>query len=525
MKRESYKFYHIIGSVLLAILLVPSVALHAQTPTFFTGNITGNIYQSGSLVGLGTGNANVSSPMTAHTTGIFNTLRFYYGTGILNTLSASPTTLTSSRVLGVGGLLGSGGDAYIQFRTNGNSTLSAGVTTYFKIGSAPTVTGLSASVGGLLGLSDVYDITGRGYSGAGNYVLGSSYNENGGTAVGTTSGTLTRMMMDKNAVWYISVTPDASYNSIRLNVALSNSINLLSLSRDMNMTVYAAYNYPNPSGTDCGTPLFTSPGETDGVNLNLGSTTQLLALDSAVEHPEYAIDDDTTTYSRITSGALGIASAVSQTIYFYGDGTATDVVKLKMALPQSALTAAVLSNLTVTAYNGATQVGSSQAINTLLGVDLLGLLGDYTPFTVNMKPNGKFDRVKITQGNLVNIGANLLGGGIRIYNLQRVTNAPEITAQPVNDTVCAGETAVFDVTATGDLLTYAWQYDDNGNWVNVGTGRPLYIPNTTNAMDGRVFRVNVTGGTCPSSQASYTSDEATLKVNPLPDTPPVTISP
>ena len=91
--------------------------------------------------------------------------------------------------------------------------------------------------------------------------------------------------------------------------------------------------------------------------------------------------------------------------------------------------------------------------------------------------------------------------------------------------MCAGETAVFDVTATGDLLTYAWQYDDNGNWVNVGTGRPLYIPNTTNAMDGRVFRVNVTGGTCPSSQASYTSDEATLKVNPLPDTPPVTISP
>lgn len=525
MKRENYKFYHTLSVLHLIVMFLPLLSLQAQTPSFFTGNITGNIYQSGSLIGLGTGNANVSSPMAAHTTGIFNTLRFYYGTGILNTLNASPTTLTSSRVLGVGGLLGSGGDAYIQFRTSGNSALAAGVTTYFKIGAAPTVTGLSASVGGLLGLSDVYEITGRGYSGAGNYVLGSSYNENGGSAAGSTSGTLTRIMMDKNAVWYISVTPDASYNSVRLNVALSNSINLLSVSRDMNMTVYAAYNYPNPSGTDCGTPLFTSPGEVDGVNLNLGSTTQLLALDSAIEHPEYAIDDDTNTYSRITSGALGIASSVSQTIYFYGDGNTTDVVKLKMALPQSALTAAVLSNLTVTAYNGATQVGSSQAINTLLGVDLLGLLGDYTPFTVNMKPNGKFDRVKITQGNLVNIGANLLGGGIRIYNLQRVTNAPIITAQPVSDTVCAGETAVFNVTATGDLLSYVWQYDDNGSWINAGTGTPLYIPNTSSVMDGRVFRVNVTGGTCPSSQASYASDEATLKVNELPQTPPVTISP
>jgi hypothetical protein len=43
-------------------------------------------------------------------------------------------------------------------------------------------------------------------------------------------------------------------------------------------------------------------------------------------------------------------------------------------------------------------------------------------------------------------------------------------------------------------------------------------------MNGRVFRVNVTGGTCPASQTTYTSGTAILKVNAVPQTPPVTIT-
>lgn len=525
MKRENiYTGLKCLGLIVLLSFVNVDV-VKAQTASFLTGNKTGNLYQTGTLIGLGNGNATVTSPMVSHTTGIFNTHRFYYGDTILNTANSNPTTLTSSRVLGLLGAIGSGADAYIQFRTPGNSTLSSGITTYFKIGSAPVITGLSASVGGLLGLSNVYDISGRGYSGAGNYVLGASYNENAGSAVGTTNGTVTQLLLDKNNVWYAAVTPDAAYNSVRLNVALSNTISLLNVTRDLDVDVYSAFYYPAPSGTDCGTPLFTSPGEVQGVSLNLGSTTQLLALDSAIMNPEYAIDDDTNTYSRITSGVLGIATHVSQTVFFYGSGTTGDVVKIKMSMPLSALTAAVLSNLTVTAYNGTTQVGSSQSLTSLLSVDLLGALGDYTPFYVNVTPGGQFDRVRISLGNLVNIGSNILGGGIRIYHLQRVTNAPVITIQPLADTVCEGATASFNITASGTNLSYLWQYESNGSWVSAGTTNPLYIYNTTNAMDGRVFKVNVTGGACPLSQATYTSDEAELKVNALPSNPPVHIGP
>lgn len=518
--------YNIIALLMFAIAFFISPCMHAQSASFFTGHKTGNIYATGSFLSIGTGNAAISAPMAAHSTGFpISVTRFYYGNNILNTALATPTTLVSSRTLGLGGVIGTGGDAYIQFRNTNNSVLSSGITTYFKIGSAPSITGIGASVGGLLGLSNVYDITGRGYINAGDYTLGNSYNENVGTPVGTAAGTRTQLMIDKAGVWYAAVTPDSAYNAVRLNVALSNTLNLANVGRDMSVTVYNAFYYPyDPLAVDCGTPIFTTPGETQGVSLNLGSTTSLLALDSAISNPTYAIDDDTNTYSRITSGAVGLATAVSQTILFNNVGNSSDVVKMKLALPQSALTAGVLSDLTVTAYNGATQVGSTTSINSLLSLDLLGLLGDNTPFYANFKPNGVYDRVQVKLGNLVNIGANILGGGIRIYGMQRVASAPVITAQPANDTVCAGETAQLNVTASGSSLSYIWQYADNGTWINAGTGIPFSIYNTTTSMNGRVYRVNVTGGVCPTSQATYTSENATLTVRPLPQSPPVSLS-
>ena len=511
--------------VMVLCLLMSFLYSYSQSPTYLTGNKTGNIYQTGSLVSLGTGNAGVASPMSEHRTGIFNTLRFYYGNSILNSNSGTPTTVSASRVLGLGGLIGSGADAYIQFRNTSNQNIASGVTTYFKIGSAPSTTGLSASVGGLLGLSDVYNITGRGYSGAGDYVLTSSYNENVGTASGTVAGTTTQFLLDESGVWYIAVTPDAVYNSIRLNVAFNDSLNLVSLTRDMDVDVYSAFYYNTSSGLDCGTPIFTTAGETSGVNLNLGSATSLLALDTAVTNPQHAIDNDTTSYSRITSGAVGIATTVSQTILFNDNGTATDVAKVRLSLPLSALTVTVLSNLELTAYKGTTKVGTSQSVYSLLDADLLGLLGDNTPFDVNLTPGGAFDRVKVSLKNLVSIGSSVLGGGVRIYDMKRVTNAPVVSVQPSGDTVCEGETATFMVTASGDSLTYSWEYYDSGTWNYISADNPFYIPTTTTAINGRKYRVKITGGACSASKATVTSDEATLIIRSLPTTPPVHLSP
>lgn len=133
--------------------------------------------------------------------------------------------------------------------------------------------------------------------------------------------------------------------------------------------------------------------------------------------------------------------------------------------------------------------------------------------------------MKISLNNLASIGANILGGGARIYDIKRVTNAPVISGQPIGDTVCAGAPAMFSVTATGDSLSYQWQYFDSPNWINTSTTNSLTINNTPESIDGRKYRVEITGGACPSSQVSITSDEATLKVNSLPDTPPIHLGP
>lgn len=516
---QQERSYQVTCLILMVVILFSvSNKVSAQTANYLTGNKTGDIYNTL----LGSGNTGLSSPMQSHNSGFpVSTLQFYYGDTILSLPTSNPTTVTAERTLA--GL--SGGDAYIQFRNASNTTISSGLTTYFRIGSAPTISGLSVPVGGLLGLSNVYDITGRGYTGASNYSLSGSGSENAGSAAGSTGGTLTEFLIDEDGVWYIGVTPDASYNSVRLNVAFASGLNLLSLDRELDVTVYSAFYYPAPTGTDCGIPIFTTPGETEGVNLNLGSTTSLLAIDSAIKNPQYAIDSDTTTYSRITSGALGIATSVSQTILFNGDGNSSDVVTARLSLPLSALTVGVLSNLTLTAYNDTTQVGTSKSLSDLLSVDLLGLLGDNTPFYVNITPGGQFDRVKISLNNLASIGANILGGGARIYDIKRVTNAPVISGQPTGDTVCAGAPAMFSVTATGDSLSYQWQYFDSPNWINTSTTNSLTINNTPESIDGRKYRVEITGGACPSSQASITSDEATLKVNSLPDTPPIHLGP
>lgn len=524
MKKRSLKLMYFRVQWLLIVALYTFDPCQGQTINYLSANKTGNILQTGSLLSLGTGNAGLTSPMNEHRTGILNTLRFYYGSNVLNTTSSSPTTITASRRLNTLNILSDAADAYIQFRNTGNSNISSGNTTYFKI-SQPAITGLGVSVGGLLGLSEVYNIYGRGYSGAGNYVLGGSYNENTGSPAGTVAGTRTELLIDKNGTWYAAITPDATYNSVRLNIAFDNSINLLNVGRDLAVDVYAAFYYTFPGGVDCGKPIFTTAGEVEGVNLNLGSTTQLLALDTALVNPQNAIDDDTTTYSRITSGALGIADAISQTILFNDKGNSTDAVTIKLSLPLSALTAAVLSRIYITAYNGSSQVGNSQSMYSLIDIDLLGLLGNNTPFYIYMRPGGQFNRVSIMLDDLVNVGSSILGGGIRIYNISRVNNPPLITAQPQNDTVCSSSIAEISVSASGDSLSYSWEYYDNNTWVSAGSNTPqLIIPQANTNINGRRYRVSITGGTCSESQATFISDEAVLRVKALPDPPSVYIS-
>jgi len=88
-----------------------------------------------------------------------------------------------------------------------------------------------------------------------------------------------------------------------------------------------------------------------------------------------------------------------------------------------------------------------------------------------------------------------------------VNQAPAITAQPINNTICKGETATFSVTATGSDLTYQWVGPIGGS--NTST---LTLNNVPPSLTGSKIYCIVKGAT---GCAQVQSTEATLTVNNL----------
>ncbi|HWZ80472.1 MAG TPA: immunoglobulin domain-containing protein [Candidatus Sulfotelmatobacter sp.] len=97
--------------------------------------------------------------------------------------------------------------------------------------------------------------------------------------------------------------------------------------------------------------------------------------------------------------------------------------------------------------------------------------------------------------------------------------APSITTQPGNQTVIAGQTAAFNVSATGTApLSYQWR--KNGANITGATSSSYTTPATTTADSGSTFSVVVT-----NSAGSATSNNATLTVNAPAVAPSITSHP
>jgi hypothetical protein len=86
-------------------------------------------------------------------------------------------------------------------------------------------------------------------------------------------------------------------------------------------------------------------------------------------------------------------------------------------------------------------------------------------------------------------------------NLTVNAAAPVITQQPSKQTISAGQTAVFSITATGSNLAYKWQ--KNGVAIVGATAASYTTPPATRADSGAAFRcvVSNSGGSVTSSAA------------------------
>ena len=101
-----------------------------------------------------------------------------------------------------------------------------------------------------------------------------------------------------------------------------------------------------------------------------------------------------------------------------------------------------------------------------------------------------------------------------------INNAPAVTGQPVNRTVCENGTTTYAVTATGTGLTYQWQENSGTGFVDIVNGG-IYSNATTATLtltgipianNGYTYRCVVSGTCTPAA----TSNAASLTVNALP---------
>lgn len=94
--------------------------------------------------------------------------------------------------------------------------------------------------------------------------------------------------------------------------------------------------------------------------------------------------------------------------------------------------------------------------------------------------------------------------------LLTVKKATTVAVPPSNLSICAGSTATFTVTCTGEgTLSYLWltQAAAETSWSSVGPNSSTYTFTPTSADDGRKFRCRVSGG-C----GVFVSDIATLTI-------------
>ena len=97
--------------------------------------------------------------------------------------------------------------------------------------------------------------------------------------------------------------------------------------------------------------------------------------------------------------------------------------------------------------------------------------------------------------------------------------APAITSQPASQSIVAGQTATFSVTATGTApLSYQWQ--KNGIAISGATSSTYTTPAETTSDNGAQFAVVVS-----NSAGTVTSNSAVLTVNPAPVAPSISTQP
>ncbi|WP_167343658.1 gliding motility-associated C-terminal domain-containing protein [Pedobacter borealis] len=412
--------------ILLTLLTLFSAKSYSQTKIY--ANTVSNLSPNGMSSLVGCGGLNLSPCYNTPT--VDNA-----GNAILQDNTFATVKSSSGLALNIGAYTGE-----LEIKFPGN--VPAGTTSYVRINFDADV--LNALLGGNLGglLADVL-----GGVALGNHAFEVGARNSSGTTVLSGSSTSAfpnqnlRLVKDANGFFYVAITPTATYDRVYVKDITSA---LVGLNTTQHTDVYYAF---YGSGIDPCAQAFTTGYEGTGITLDalqLGS--------SGVTNSERAIDSDPNNFSQLSLGILSAGSSISQNFYFATPSNPGDDINLRFGTTSALLTAGVLQNISITAYNGGTLVYTG-SVPTTLNLDLLGLLNSGQPVSIPFSPgaNVVYDRVKVTLGSAATLN---LTQTLNVYGVIRSAGRPTPTSTAISS--CYNSTVALNATTpnTNELLWY-----------------------------------------------------------------------
>ena len=216
------------------------------------------------------------------------------------------------------------------------------------------------------------------------------------------------------------------------------------------------------------------------------------ATSSSYTTPAASIADNGAKYSVSVSNSVGTVTSNTATLEVVAKAVAATITT--QPADQSALTGQTATFLVKAA---GTSLSYQWKKN---GADIPGATSSsYTTPATTLADNGAKYLVIVsnTEGQVPSSAATL--------TVSDTAMAPAITTQPAAQSVTAGQTATFLVTATGTSLKYQWK--KGGTDIAGATASTYTTPATSMADSGAVFTVVVS-----NSEGSVTSNNATLTV-------------
>ena len=357
--------------------------------------------------------------------------------------------------------------------TSGNATLTVTATAV-----APSITAQPANATVAAGQAATFSVTATGTS-----PLSYQWTKNGTPIGGATSRSYTTpatTSTDNGSTFAVTVTnsvSSASSNSASLTVNVPPSITAQPASRAVNAGQTAAF-----SVTATGTGTMSYQWKKNGAAIS-GATaaTYTTPATTGSDNGEQFSVTVTDMVSSVNSNAATLTVNAAPSI---------------VAQPASQ---------TVNAGQTATFAVSASGSGTLTyqwkkgGAAISGATSaSYTTPATAASDSGSQFSVTVT---------NSIGSATSNAATLTVNVPPVISSQPASQTVKAGQTATFSVTASG-TGTLAYQWKKNGSAIGGATAASYTTPATAASDNGASFTVTVTG-----NSGNVTSNAATLTVN------------